>query len=162
TREWLSRIRAVQVAGIALVVGLALYVVLPAPILRPDAASDVAITHRPPNRPAPADGAAGRGCAPAPPRARAPPARRAPERGEGGHDVGAERAERRTARRRTAHRPRPGRERAGADRPAHPLRGSPNGRTSRSLVDDRLRGDSQLRLPEVHSRAGPERVPAGR
>src|SRR5262245_9216292 len=68
----LSRIRAVQVAGIALVVGLALYAVLPTPILRPDPASDVAIAHPAPNRPEPPDGAVRRGSEPASPRLAAP------------------------------------------------------------------------------------------
>jgi hypothetical protein len=63
-----SRIGSVQVAGIALVVGLILYVVLPTPILRPDAASDVAIARRAPARPEPADAGSRRGSEPAPPR----------------------------------------------------------------------------------------------
>jgi hypothetical protein len=58
----------VQVAGIALVVGLLLYVLLPTPILRPDAASDVTIARRAPARPEPADGGSRRGSEPAPPR----------------------------------------------------------------------------------------------
>ena len=64
----LSRIKAVQVAGIALVVGLALYVVLPTPILRPDAGSDIAIARRGSYRPEPPDGGSRRGSEPAPPR----------------------------------------------------------------------------------------------
>jgi putative zinc finger protein len=63
-----SRIGSVQVAGIALVVGLLLYVLLPTPILRPDAASDVTIARRAPARPEPADGGSRRGSEPAPPR----------------------------------------------------------------------------------------------
>src|SRR5262245_44982920 len=70
--EALSRFKAVQVAGIALVVGLALYAVLPTPILRPDPASDVTIAHPVPNRPEPPDGAGRRGSEPAPPRLAAP------------------------------------------------------------------------------------------
>ena len=63
-----SRIGSVQVAGIALVVGLLLYVLLPTPILRPDAASDVTIARRAPARPGPADDGSRRGSEPAPPR----------------------------------------------------------------------------------------------
>ena len=63
-----SRIGSVQVAGIALVVGLLLYVLLPTPILRPDAASDVTMARRAPARPEPIDGGSRRGSEPAPPR----------------------------------------------------------------------------------------------
>ncbi len=51
-----SRISAVQVASIALVVGVALYLLLPTPILRPNAESDVSILRRPPLRPVPPGG----------------------------------------------------------------------------------------------------------
>jgi len=48
-----SRISAVQVTSIALVVGVALSLLLPTPILRPNGASDVSILRRPPVRPVP-------------------------------------------------------------------------------------------------------------
>jgi hypothetical protein len=63
-----SRIGSVQVAGIALAVGLILYVLLPTPILRPDAASDSAVARRVPARPETVDGGSRRGSEPAPPR----------------------------------------------------------------------------------------------
>ncbi|HEY7202931.1 MAG TPA: zf-HC2 domain-containing protein [Methylomirabilota bacterium] len=62
------RVKSVQVAGIALLVGLGLYVLLPSPILRPDAPPDVAIARRPPARPEPTDGGSRRGSEPAPAR----------------------------------------------------------------------------------------------
>jgi hypothetical protein len=63
-----SRIKWVQVAGIALVVGSSLYLLLPTPILRPDAASDVAIARPAPARPEPAGGGSRRGSEPVPTR----------------------------------------------------------------------------------------------
>jgi hypothetical protein len=63
-----SQIKPIQIAGIALVVGLALYVLLPTPILRPDGGSEVAIAHHAPPRPEAAGAAARRGSDPAPPR----------------------------------------------------------------------------------------------
>jgi hypothetical protein len=63
----ISQIKALQVAGIALAVGLTLYVLLPTPILRPDGGSVVTIARHGPPRPE-VSGASRRGSDPAPPR----------------------------------------------------------------------------------------------
>jgi hypothetical protein len=63
----ISQIKALQVAGIALAAGLALYVLLPTPILRPDGGSVVTIARHGPPRPE-VSGGSRRGSDPAPPR----------------------------------------------------------------------------------------------
>ncbi|HEY7038261.1 MAG TPA: hypothetical protein VID28_05385 [Methylomirabilota bacterium] len=64
----MAQIKAVQVGGIAVAVTLALYVLLPTPILRPDGGSEVAIAHHARPRPDVVGAGARRGSDPAPPR----------------------------------------------------------------------------------------------
>jgi hypothetical protein len=63
-----SRNTAVQVAGIALVIGLSLYAMLPTPILRPDEGSELTVARRGPNRPVALAASLRRGSEPAPSR----------------------------------------------------------------------------------------------